>query len=399
MSTIPNPSVAHAGSAQALRYYTAVTVTFFAASAVPTPLYRLYQEAWHFSPATLTVVFGVYAIGLLLALLFTGSLSDHVGRRPVILGAIALDCLSLMSFIVSNDAWLLMASRALQGLATGAGASALGAAMLDADRHRGPLNNSVAPLAGMGLGSLAGGVLAVFAPQPLKLPYVLLLIVFAIQAVLMRAIPETVTPRPFSARVIHPRIRIPSAARNAMLLVAPVNVAAWALNGFYLSLGPSLARNVTGSESLMVGGLVVAALIGGAMVAVMLLRKREASHLLTGGSIMLSVGVAMTLAGIDVKGLVLFFAGTVLAGCGVGMVFQSALRTLLPLAAAEERGGLMAAFYVVSYLAFCIPAVIAGVVVNFVGIDATAAGYGTALLLLALSTGFRNALRSGKSAS
>jgi hypothetical protein len=396
MSTISNPNVAHADKAHGLRYYTAVTVTFFAASAAPTPLYRLYQDAWHFSPAALTVIFGVYAIGLLLALLFTGSLSDHIGRRPVVIGAIALDCLSLISFIMSDNVGLLIASRALQGLATGAGASALGAAILDADRHHGPLNNSVAPLAGMGLGSLAGGVLATFAPHPLKLPYEVLLLVFAVQAFLIRTIPETVAARRFSLRAIHPRIRIPSAARNAMLLVAPVNVAAWALNGFYLSLGPSLARAVTQSSSLLVGGLVVAALIGGALGAVLFLRKREASLLLTGGSVMLSVGIAITLAGVDVGGPILFFVGTVLAGSGVGMVFQSALRTLLPLAAAEERGGLMAAFYVVSYLAFCIPALAAGVMVNVVGIRATAGGYGGVVFLLALVTGIRNLLRGLK---
>ncbi|MGP8435016.1 MFS transporter [Paraburkholderia fungorum] len=393
MSTISNPNVAHADKAHGLRYYTAVTVTFFAASAVPTPLYRLYQDAWHFPPAVLTVIFGAYAIGLLLALLFTGSLSDHVGRRPVVTGAIALDCLSLVTFIMSGNVWLLIASRVLQGLATGAGASALGAAILDADRHRGPLHNSVAPLAGMGLGSLAGAVLATFAPHPLKLPYELLLMVFAIQAVLIRVIPETVASRGFSLQAIRPRVRIPSAACKAMLLVAPANVAAWALNGFYLSLGPTLARAVTQSSSLMVGGLVVVALIGGALGAVLFLRKREASHLLTGGSAMLSGGIAVTLAGVDIGGPALFFVGTVLAGSGVGMVFQSALRTLLPLAAAEERGGLMAAFYVVSYLAFCIPALAAGVMVNVVGIRATAGGYSGVVFLLALLTGIRNAHR------
>ena len=62
-----------------------LTVSFLAGSSAPTPLYPIYQSLWHFTPITITVVFGVYAFAVLAALLFLGRLSDHVGRRPILL--------------------------------------------------------------------------------------------------------------------------------------------------------------------------------------------------------------------------------------------------------------------------------------------------------------------------
>src|SRR5690606_27776185 len=110
-----------------------ILITFMAASSAPTPLYSLYRESWGFSAITLTVVFGVYALSLLLALLVVGSMSDHVGRRPVIIGALVLNIAAMMLFVAANDVSMLIAARLLQGLATGTATSALAAGLMDAD--------------------------------------------------------------------------------------------------------------------------------------------------------------------------------------------------------------------------------------------------------------------------
>src|SRR5712672_3145234 len=73
-------------------------VALLASSAAPTPLYAIYQAQWHFTPITTTVVFGVYAMAVLAALLTVGKLSDHVGRRPVLLAAITLQAAAMLVF-------------------------------------------------------------------------------------------------------------------------------------------------------------------------------------------------------------------------------------------------------------------------------------------------------------
>jgi len=211
----------------------------------------------------------------------------------------------------------------------------------------------------------------------------LLIAVFVLQAVGVWMLPETVSRSPGTLASLVPRVRVPRAARAAMLRIAPVNVAVWALGGFYLSLGPTLARAVTGDNDVMTGGWVVFALTGGGLVAVLLLRGLSTPRLLMTGAVVLAAGLLVTLAGVHTGHAEIFFVGTVVAGMGFGSAFQGALRSVLPLAEAHERAGLMAAFYVLSYLAFSVPAIIAGTMAHVVGLRLTTDVYGITLVALA----------------
>src|SRR5580700_7899777 len=111
-------------------------VALLAASAAPTPLYAIYQARWHFTPITTTLVFGVYAVAVLASLLTLGKLSDHVGRRPVLLSALAVQAVSLLVFATAGGVPELLIARVIQGLATGAALGAIGAGLLDVDRVR-----------------------------------------------------------------------------------------------------------------------------------------------------------------------------------------------------------------------------------------------------------------------
>jgi len=380
----------------ALPLYASIAATFFGASSAPTPLYRLYQEVWGFSSGMLTVVFGVYAFSLLLALLTTGSLSDHIGRRPVIVGGLALEIVAMLIFADADSVRMLILARVLQGFATGAATSALGAAILDASRTRGPLVNTLSPLLGMGVGALGTSLLVQYAPAPMRLVYFLMLAVFLLQAVGVWLLPETVSSRPGTLASLVPRVRVPQAARAAMLRIAPVNVAVWALGGFYLSLGPTLARAVTGTDAVTTGGWVVFALTCGGFVAVLLLRALSTPRLLVTGALVLAAGLLVTLTGAHAGNAGLFFVGTILAGMGFGSAFQGALRSVLPLAKAHERAGLMAAFYVLSYLAFSVPAIIAGTMAHVVGLRLTTDVYGITLAVLAGLTVVASGLGRGR---
>jgi hypothetical protein len=362
-----------------------VLLCFFAASSAPTPLYHLYQQAWGFSSALLTLIFAVYALSLLATLLVFGSLSDYLGRRPVIFLGLLLEIVSMVVFITATDVSGLILARVLQGVATGIATSALGAAMLDSDAQQGPLLNSITPMFGMALGALGTSALVAYAPLPMGLAYGLLLTAFVGQALYLLRVAETVTPQPGVLKTLRPRLAVPAQARSTLLLVLPADIAAWALGGFFLSLAPSLLAAATGSTSVLNGGFAVAALTISGALSIHNLRLRAPRLALRVGCSFLAIGVSVILAAVNLGWLWLFFAGAAVAGVGFGASFLGALRLLLPLAHAHERGALMAAFLALSYLAFCVPALIAGASVKTMGLVTTTNVYGGVVVLLAVS--------------
>ena len=365
--------------------FLAITLlTFLAASSAPTPLYHLYQEGLHFSAGMLTLIFGVYALSLLAALLTVGSLSDHLGRKPVIFAALVLNMLAMLLFINEGSVAWLIAARTVQGFATGMATAGLGAALLDTDRQQGPLVNSVAPLLGMACGAMGSSLLVEFAPLPTQLIYWTLLALMLVQALYVWRLPETVDRIPGAVASLRPTLHVPPQARRALWLSLPVDVAVWAMGGFYLSLAPSLVRAATGSTSNLIGGGLVAVLTLSGALVIFTLRNRPASKVLRLGAALLAVGVALILTAVHSASLPLFFIATLIAGGGFGAGFLGALRSVVPLALPHERAGLMSAFYVLSYLAFCLPSLLAGNLIRSVGLIATTDGYGAVLILLAL---------------
>ena len=359
-----------------------LVVAFLAASSAPSPLYALYRETWHFSAFTLTLVFGSYAFALLAALLVFGALSDHVGRRTVVLAALALEIGALVLFRGADTVGWLIAARVLQGVATGMATSVLSATLLDLHPTRGALFNGLAPMVGMALGALGAGALVQFAPRPLHLVYEVLLVVFLVQAVFALRLPETAVRRPGAWRSLVPRAHVPPAARALLMRVLPLNTAGWALGGFYLSLGPTLARLITGRDTPLIGGALIAALVLAGAVAIYVVRQNPPRQVLRGSALLLGIGLAITLSGVHFRAVLPFFGGTLIAGLGFGAGFNAAVRTLVPTARPDERAGLMSTFFVLSYLAFSVPSLLAGLAVGTVGLHAAALGYGGLLIAL-----------------
>ena len=361
----------------------AILVTFLAASSAPSPLYAIYREAWGFSALTLTVVFSSYALAFLAALLVFGGLSDHRGRRQVVLASLALELVAVLLFWRADSVGWLLAARVLQGLATGIATSAVGAGLLDLHRERGALVNAVAPMVGLGIGALVTSALVQFAPAPTQLVFQVLLVVFAVLTVAAYFLPETAPLRPGAWRSLKPSFTIPARARTTMWKILPVNTAQWALGGFYLSLGPTLAREVTGSSAPLVGGALIAAMVLSSALAIALMRQRAPHSALIAGAAALVVGIGIAMAGVQLHFTAAFFSGTVIAGLGFGSAFIGSLRSLVPLAAPHERAGLMSGFFVASYLAFSIPAIAAGMLVGRFGLQPTTLGFGLVLAAMA----------------
>ena len=355
-----------------------------ASSSAATPLYHLYQESMHLTPFWITVVISVYVASLLAGLLTVGGLSDYVGRRPVILAALLLNAAAMILFAEARDVGQLILARAVQGLCVGTGTTALGAAILDTNRARGPLLNSVTAFVGMTAGSLGTAALITFAPDPLHTIYEVLLGLTMLMVALLGVMPET-TPRKAGALAsLRPHVSVPGQSRSILIRLTPANVASWALGGLYLSLMPTVVATAMRVVSPWVGGVVVSALMLSAAITVAAFRNWPARRLILLGTSTLSLGVMVSLFGIQQQQVAALLAGTLIAGAGFGSTFSGVLRALLPTAEPDQRAGLLSAFYVQSYLAFSLPAVAAGLAVPLIGLSIAAYFYGTIIIVLAI---------------
>ncbi|RRQ28542.1 MFS transporter [Rhodococcus sp. Eu-32] len=376
--------------------FVAIGVTYLvvmASSAAPSPLYPVYQQAWGFSSTTLTVVFAVYALALLVALLVVGSLSDHVGRKPIMFGALGLLVVSLVLFVVADDVPTLIAARVVQGLAAGTATGALSAAVIDLQPSEwsGPLVNSVAPSIGLATGALGSGLLVQLAPAPTVLVFALLIASTVLLAAVLLFVPETsalhgVESRRHLAQLLRPKVSIPEGIRAQFLLIVPVLIATWSLGGFHLSLGPSIMGSLFGIDNHIVGGLEIFALFFSGSAAAATVRHRPPRAVMIGGAIVLSVGVTASLIAVAAGSVTLYFTGAVVAGAGWGSAFLGAMRTLGALVPAAERGSAFATTFVISYTAFSVPAVVGGLAVHRFGLEPTAVVYGGMVIVLALAS-------------
>ncbi|MDI3329459.1 MAG: MFS transporter [Micrococcus sp.] len=376
------------GRRGAFALHAAILAVFLGASAVPTPVYPLYQHLWGFPAVTTTVVFSVYALALLASLLVVGRLADHVGTRPVLLVAMAVEVVSMLVFIAAGGVAGLLVARILQGVATGAAMSAAGSALmaLETERRRGSaaLVNALAAPLGLAFGAAGASVMVEVLPAPTRLCYLVVAAAVVVLAGLLAFAPRPGAPAPGAWASLKPTVSIPASARGAMGLAMPVAGAIWALGGLYLSLGPALARSVTGQDSPLLGGLALLCLYVPAALAIVVLRPLRDRSIMVIAIIALIGGVSAVVAGVVLGSPGAYFAGTVAAGVGFGSGYYAALRAILPLGAPQERTGLLSTIYIICYLSFSLPAVAAGLLVGSMGLRATTLAYGTLLVSVCL---------------
>ena len=361
-----------------------ITVSFLAGSSAPTPLYPLYQAQWGLSPTTITFVFAIYALALLCALLVTGRLSDHLGRRPILIVATVAQAATMLVFATANGLAALVFARIVQGLSTGAAVAAVGAGMLDLDRARGAVANAVAPPLGTAAGAISAGLLVHYLPAPTQLVYLLLGAIYILQGIGVGFMTETTPPRAGALASLKPQFNVPAAAREALMLAVPALVASWALAGFYASLGPALIGHIFELNASLIGGLALFVLAGSGAVSIVVLQRQDPHRMMFFGAVALLAGVAVATASLSYHSTSAFFVGTALSGMGFGAGFQGAVRTVVAFAAPRERAGVLSVIFVVSYLAMGIPAVIAGYFVAQHGdILGTARTYAAVVMILA----------------
>ena len=357
------------------------------ASGTPSPLYSTYRELWGFSPAVLTLVYATYAFGVLASLILAGRISDEVGRRPVLLTALGTLMGATILFMLADSVVWLFVARGVQGIATGLALGAASAALLDLHPRKDPagvgLTNGIVSAGGMGLGVLVSSALVELAPAPRVLPYVALLVLFAIAFAGALAMPEPVQHRT-RPRLTPQRPGVPASVRRPFLLAALGVVSSWSIGGLFLSLGPSLSATVFHSTDHFVTGIGVFLLAGSGALAQLLFGRAAPWLCASLGSVALSAGMVLIVLAAGSESGALYLLGAVIGGGGFGVAFLGGLRVLSAAIPPTHRAQVMSAFYIVAYGAISIPAVLAGVAVTPLGLQSTFEIFGSIVAALAL---------------
>jgi predicted MFS family arabinose efflux permease len=382
----------------------AVTVlgAFFATAAVPSPLLEFLQQRQGFPTGLLTLAFAVYALSLLATLLVAGSLSDRAGRRPVLLAACSLQAAVCIVFLTAGSVWWIVGARVLQGTATGLASSCLSAVVAEtapAGRERlAAVASGSAPLAGLTVGALAAGLAGAWTSRPVAWMFFPLLLIFAAVAVFSRLMPETAPGQASAAPPAgwHPQVGVPRAVRREFWSGVPMAVATWSLGGLYLALAPAIVAQAFGLNGTSIGGAAIGLLTGAGAIIPAAARAVPPRAVAVAANLAMLTGTAAALAAIGVHSIALFLAASAVGGAGFGAGFSSWLRLLIPGVAPAERTRLYSAFYLVNYLAFGLPALVAGEVIGAVGLGTTVLAYG-ALTMTAAVAGLRNEISMGRS--
>ncbi len=308
--------------------------------------------------------------------------------------AMVLEAVSMAMFIHAGDVTDLLLARFIQGAATGMAATVLGAFLMDIDTKSAPISNSVVPLVGTGCGVMISSLIVDLGASPLKLIFAILLAGLVLQLVIVWFLDEPVTRRVGGLKSLRPSLGVPTSARTMFLAIMPMNTAVWSLNGFFLSLAPSLVRVATASNHALTGGTVVGLMSICGALSVLLLRHRPAEFSLRLGSKLLAVGVLGVLFGVY-SGLTLaFYLATIIAGFGAGASFISFTRSLLPLALPTERASLISSYYVVSQMSLIVPSIAVGGLIQLIGLSEATYYYGAVVLLLLSASSWLMARRS-----
>jgi MFS family permease len=368
---------------------TAITFTsLYLAAGALTPLLVVYKNEWHFAASMLTVAFAAYAVGFLAAVLTLGSLSDYIGRRPVLIGALIVQLGSNVMFLTAPSIGWVIAGRVVQGLAGGAATTAFTAALVElapANRKRlGTSLGSVGLTGGLGVGSLLAGLAAQLTGSANSIIFIVLIVLTVLGMVVVALSPESVARTPGALRTLIPRVAIPPATRKEIAAAAPVVAAVWMLAGLSGGLAPSMVHSVFHIDSDLLNGVAgfiapaTSAVVGLAFAG---LNPRRAMTIGIYASIVGAVGIISgALAGV----LAIMMVGQAIAGVGFGASFTAALRLIFPLAEPHQRAGVVGVIYIVSYVAFGVPIVIAGQLTGPLGVVPTVSAYTALTLLLAL---------------
>lgn len=362
----------------------------FIGAAAPIPLYNTYRAADGFTNADISLTIVVYALSVLIALLTTGRLSNHLGRRTTAIASLILLLAAFALFIDVHSIGTLLAARALTGLGAGIASSNVTAYVVDAAPARPAWLTTVAssqlPMLGLAIGAVVSGTLVQFGPAPRQLIYALAGLVAVLGIVLIALSPETVRRTPGVWRSLRPRLRLPSHVVPLLPVAAMVLLATWATASFYQAFVPSVVEEQLHTRSPLLIGLVFACYMAPSAFGASQSGRFSPARAQRLGMIGFLIGMIGIVTAIVTGALALFIVATIIAGVSQGVAISASTRALLFGSTVTERAPIFSVIYVISYCASAIPSLLAGVLSNTFSLEQIAVGYGVLALLSTIVT-------------
>ena len=368
MGAIPDsPGRSRTQSIPALASIASIITVAFMGSVIITPLYTLYQRKFGFSEITLTLIYAVYVVGNVAALLLFGQISDQIGRKRSALPAILLAAFSAVLFMLAPGTLFLFLGRLLIGLAVGV-ASGTGTAWLAEEfgpdeRQKGTLSAATANLSGIALGPLVGGLLAQYAPWPLQLPFIVYIAMLMAVAIAISRV--TVTRDPQVAKLsevrVHPRIGVPRDLLGAFAAPAVTGFAIFALGGLYFSLIPSVVVRDLHEANIAVSGFIVFEF--GILAAALLVvsRRLRPETAMTAGLVALLPAVALVVVAQAARSMPLLILATAFAAVALGLGYRGSLQVVNEIAPDDRRAEVVSSYYISCFLGNAVPVIGLGV--------------------------------------
>jgi MFS family permease len=359
---------------------------------VPSPLYGLYRARDHFSLFMVTVAFAVYAVGVVVALLLAGHLSDLYGRRRMLLPAVCISIVSASVFLAWKALPGLLAGRLINGISIGIVASTATAYLAElhaigrprATAQMAQLTASSVNVGGLAVGALVAGLLAEWVAHPLTVPYVVFLAALVLGAVGIAVLPETreaPTPRP---RYRPQRLSIPPADRSRYFGAALSTFVAFAANGLFAGLAGLFLALTLHHPSLALAGGVVGAMFGAAVAAQFLTVGWPLTRDLQAGmaAMVIGIGLAVVAVWLHSPSLALFIVGGVMIGGGAGAIFKGAVGTVMSISPPERIAESLTGVFLAAYVGISLPVVGAGITLaRHVTPKVTILGFGIAITI------------------
>ncbi|WP_192035664.1 MFS transporter [Halomonas sp. YLGW01] len=353
---------------------------------LPTPMYPVYQARFDFSQLTITVIFAVYALGVMGALVATGRWSDQLGRRPMLGAGLLAAALSDVIFLSSDGLSSLLVGRFVSGVSAGIFTATATVAVMElapaAWSRRAAFLATAVNMGGLGLGPIIAGLLVEYLPWPLRLAYGMHLALAALAALAILKAPETVT-RPVRPRLTLQRLQVPEAVRAIFLPAAIAGFAGFALLGFFTATAPAFMIGVLGHDNLALAGLAAGSVFFASTLGQLLQERFPAPWRLPLGCAGVILGASLVGVGIGLASLPFFLLGALVAGIGQGMAFRAGLGAVVQASPADQRGGVAATFFIVAYIALSIPVVGIGLAVRAFGLAPAGMAFAGGVALLA----------------
>lgn len=366
----------------------AFAVTMFGTT-LPTPLYPLYRSQIGFSDLMITVIYAVYAAGVLAALLLLGELSDRVGRKPVLLAGVALSALSAVAFLAQGGLPALFVGRVLSGLSAGLFTGTATATMVELappdDRPRATLAATVVNMGGLGLGPLLAGLVSQHLGLPLRTIFIVDLVLLVPAGVLVLATAETVQQRQgFRLHVTH--LVVPAEVRTAFIRASVIGFAGFVVLGLFSSVIPSALGQLLGEHDRGVVGATVFAIFFASVLGQVAVPRLGVDRAMPVGCALLVAGMGFLAGALAARSLTVIVVTALVAGFGQGLSFRSGLMLITGPTPPDQRGEVTSAFFTILYVGISLPVVAVGLGARSYGLQHTGMVTAAIVGLLAIAT-------------